>query len=143
MKRWLMGSVISAFLLVSVPAMADSYRGFGHPPGIQKQLDRGQALPPGQQKKFLQAHYRHGYDDHRRDHRRDGWKGRHHDRHDRDRHHDRRHWRDDHHHRHHDRDRHRHPDYRLRLGYDADLPPAYRVGRIIHDTQVLIESSHR
>ncbi|AOY89539.1 hypothetical protein BKP64_15935 [Marinobacter salinus] len=78
MKRLLIGTCIAVLLGAAAPAMADDHRSFGHPPGIQKQLDRGKALPPGHQKKqFLQAHYRR--DRHDGD-RRDRKKYRHHKR---------------------------------------------------------------
>ena len=150
MKRLLIGSLITAFLMGSAPVMADDGRR-GH--GWQKHHERGNALPPGQQKKFLQAHYRDDrYDRHHhkpRHHKQHKWDRKYHDRH---RYHaDKRHWgkkhkRDvyrDRYDRRRDWHRHHSGHYRIKLGYGDGLPPEARIGRIIHDTHVLIESSRR
>lgn len=151
MKRLLIGSLITAFLMASAPVMADDDR---RGQGWQKHHERGRALPPGHEKKFLQAHYRGShYDRHHhkpRHYKQHKWDRKHHNRYDRHRYHgDKRHWgkkhkrdvyRDRHDRR---RDWHRHPSghYRIKLGYGDGLPPEARIGRIIHDTHVLIESS--
>ncbi|MEE3170620.1 MAG: hypothetical protein VX324_10915 [Pseudomonadota bacterium] len=149
MKRLLIGSLVTALLTLSAPTMADERRSVGwQNPGGQ-----GLAVPPGHQKHLLPAHYRgdsRDRYDHRRGHdRHHKWKHGHRKHHGgyrkRD---DRREW---HGHRdRHDRyDRHRygykHPGghYRIRLGYGDNLPPEARIGRIIHDTHVLIESNRR
>ncbi|MBW4934907.1 hypothetical protein [Marinobacter sp. F4206] len=155
MKRLLIGSCVATLLMTTAPAMADGYRDGGHPPGIQKQLDRGKAMPPGHQKKeFLKAHYRRDHHDRgrrhkdkhqRKYHKRDRD---HYSRYDRGHHHrDRhsyRHPHKRHHHkpRRHDR-RHYHREYRVHIGFDGHVPPEYRVARIIHNTRELIEPSHR
>ena len=147
MKRLLIGSLITAFLMGSAPVMADDDRR-GH--GWQKHHERGNALPPGQQKKFLQAHYRDDrYDRHHhkpRHHKQHKWDRKYHDRH---RYHaDKRHWgkkhkrdvyRDRYDRR---RDWHRHDSghYRIKLGYGDGLPPEDRLGRIIYATHVLTGS---
>jgi len=46
MKRLLISSTLIVALGFAGLAQADGYRGHGHPPGIQKQLERGKALPP-------------------------------------------------------------------------------------------------
>ena len=151
MKRLLIGSLITAFLMGSAPVMADDDRR-GH--GWQKHHERGNALPPGQQKKFLQAHYRDDrYDRHHhkpRHYKQHKWDRKHHNRYDRHGYHgDKRHWgkkhkRDvyrDRHDRRRDWHRNHSGHYRLKLGYGDGLPPEARIGRIIHDTHALIESS--
>lgn len=141
MKRLLMSSLVVIALGFAGTAAADDYRGFGHPPGIQKQLDRGKALPPGHQKKFMKAHYRRDHYDRHHKHRKDRYRDRddrHHYRHDRRDYRDKhRHYRDRH-------DRYRYRDgYRTNLRYDDHLPPEHRVARIIRDTHALIEQSRR
>ncbi|MBW7471614.1 hypothetical protein QQF73_00430 [Marinobacter sp. M216] len=152
MKRLLIGSCVAALLVTAAPAMAEGYRDGGHPSGIQKQLDRGKAMPPGHQKKeFLKAHYRRDHHDRdrrykdkhkRKYHKRDRD---HYSRYDRGHHHRDRHrhsYRDHHRDRRHDR-RHYHREYRVHIGFDDHVPPEYRMARIIHNTRELIEPSHR
>ena len=148
MKRLLIGSLITAFLMASAPVMADDDR---RGQGWQKHHERGKAVPPGHQKKFLQAHYRDDrYNRHHhkpRHYKQHKWDRKHHDSH---RYHgDKRHWgkkhkRDvyrDRHDRRRDWHRQHSGHYRIKLGYGDGLPPEARIGRIIHDTHVLIESS--
>lgn len=152
MKRLLIGSCIAALLVSASPVMADDHRGFGHPPGIQKQLDRGKAMPPGHQKKgILQAHYRRDHHDrdrrYKHKHKRKHHKRErdHYSRYDRNHHHRNKH-RHSYRHRDH-RDRyHRHShhrEYRMHIGFDDHVPPEYRMARIIHNTRELIEHSRR
>lgn len=140
MKQFLIGSCIVGLLMVSSPAMADSLRGQWHPPGIQKQIERGKMVPPGHQKKFLSSRHRdHRGDKHwskheKRHHKQYGYKDRH-------GFHDRRDYRGD------DRRDH-HQQYRSGYhhtynGYDGRISHEQRVARIIRDTQVLIEASRR
>ena len=151
MKRLLIGSLVTAFLMVSAPVMADDDR---RDQGWQKHHERGKASPPGHEKKFLQAHYRGShYDRHHhkpRHYKQHKWDRKHHNRYDRHGYHgDKRHWgkkhkRDvyrDRHDRRRDWHRHNSGHYRIKLGYGDGLPPEARIGRIIHDTHVLIESS--
>lgn len=151
MKRLLIGSLVTAFLMASAPVMAGDDDRHGH--GWQPHNERGSALPPGHQKKFLQAHYRddrHDRHHHKpRHYKKHKWDRKHHDRH---RYHsDTRRWGKKHkwdvyRHRHDRRlnwHRHHSGHYRIRLGLNGGLPPEARIGRIIHDTHVLIESSRR
>lgn len=82
MKRLLIGSLITAFLMASAPVMADDDR---RGQGWQKHHERGKAVPPGHQKKFLQAHYRDDrYNRHHhkpRHYKQHKWDRKHHDRH--------------------------------------------------------------
>lgn len=142
MKRLLISSMMVIALGFAGSAAADDYRGFGHPPGIQKQLDRGKALPPGLQKEFMQAHYRRDHYERHYKHRDRRYRDRD------DRHHHRRHDRRDYRDKHrHYQDRHDHYRYRdgyhTNLRYDDHLPPEHRVARIIRDTHALIEQSRR
>lgn len=158
MKKWLIGSLVTALLAASAPAMADGDNRRG--PDWQNPHERGQFMPPGQQKKFLQAHYsrdQYDRDHHRRKHDKPHkWDRKYQDRHRHSGHHrnwSKKHKRDyyhDRHERHHNRhdrrhDGHRrHSDsgrYQTRIGYVGGLPPEARIGRIIHDTHVLIQSS--
>lgn len=145
MKRLLIGGLVTAFLMASAPAMADNDGRGG--PGWQKHHERGQAVPPGHQKKFLQAHYRRDHED-RHYHKRQKWDRKHHGRDDRHRYYGKKHKRDlyrDRYDRHdrHDWPRDRSGHYRTRLGFGDGLPPEARIGRIIHDTHVLVDSSRR
>ncbi len=145
MKRLLIGSLVTAFLMVSAPAMADDDDRRGA--GWQKHHERGQAMPPGHQKKFLQAHYRRDhYDRHHQKRKHQKWDRKHHSRDDRHRYYGKKHKRDvyrDRYERHDRYDWHHSGHYRIRLGYGDGLPPEARIGRIIHDTHVLVESSRR
>ena len=141
MKRFLITSCIVGFLMATSPVMADSWRGHGHPPGLHKQIERGKWAPPGHQKKFLSSRHReHRYDrDHRRDKHWNKHQKRHHGKHGyshRDRYRDRRDYRGGH-------DKYRSGYQHSYRGYDGRLSPEQRVGRIIRDTQVLIEASRR
>ena len=94
MKRLLIGSLVTAFLMVSAPVMADDDR---RGQGWQKHHERGKASPPGHEKKFLQAHYRDShYDRHHhkpRHYKQHKWDRKHHNRYDRHGYHgDKRHW---------------------------------------------------
>ena len=145
MKRLLISSLVVIALGFAGTAAADNYRGSGHPPGIQKQLDRGKALPPGHQKKFMKAHYRRDHHDRHHKHRdrryRDSDHRHHHRYHSR---YDRRDYRDKHRNYRDRHDRYRYRDgYRTNLRYDDHLPPEHRVARIIRDTHALIEDSRR
>ncbi|KRW81257.1 hypothetical protein [Marinobacter sp. P4B1] len=75
MKRLLISSTLIVALGFAGLAQADGYRGHGHPPGIQKQLERGKALPPGHQKKYLRSEWRDRHDHYRnRDDYRNGYR---------------------------------------------------------------------
>lgn len=142
MKRLLIGSLVTAFLMVSAPAMADDDNRRGS--GWQKHHERGQAMPPGHQKKFLQAHYRRDhYDRHHHKRKHQQWDRKHHSRNDRHHYSGKKHKRDVYRDRYDRYDRHHSGQYRIRLGYSDGLPPEARIGRIIHDTHVLVESSRR
>ena len=149
MKRLLIGSLVTAFLMASSAVMADGDDRQAH--GWQPHHERGNSLAPGHQKKFLQAHYRDGRHDrhhHKPQHyKQHKWDRKYHDRH---RYHgDTRRWGKKHkwdvyRHRHDRRPTwhgHHSGHYRIRLGLNDGLPPEARIGRIIHDTHVLIESS--
>ena len=151
MKRLLIGSLVTAFLMASAPVMAGDDDRRGH--GWQPHHERGSALPPGHQKKFLQAHYRddrhHRHHHKPRHYKKHQWDRKYHDRH---RYHgDKRGWgkkhkRDvyrDRYDRRRDWHRHHSGHYRIKLGYGDGLPPEARIGRIIYDTSVLIDSSRR
>ncbi|WP_417568202.1 hypothetical protein [Marinobacter sp.] len=151
MKRLVIGSLVAAFLMVSAPAMADNDNGRGS--GWQKHHERGQAMPPGHQKKFLQAHYRSDhYDRHHDKRKHQKWDRKHHSREERHHYYGKKHKRDvyrdrydryDRYNRYNRYDRHDSGHYRIKLGYGDGLPPEARIGRIIHDTHVLVESSRR
>lgn len=136
MKRFLISSTLIVALGFAGIAQADGYRGHGHPPGIQKQLDRGKALPPGHQKKMLRAEHRRSYYD------------RHHDNRYRDNRHKHRYDRRDYgkkapYYRYKPKYHDHRSGYRSSLGYNDRMPPEYRAARIIRDTQILIDQSRR
>ena len=141
MKRLLISSVLMVALGFAGIASADGYRGHGHPPGIQKQLERGKALPAGHQKKFLRSEWRQSKYDHRYNkHYRDKHQKFHYGRYDRkDKH------RGKYRNSYHDRNRYnRYRDgYRGTFNHHDRLAPEYRAARIIRDTQILIEQSRR
>lgn len=147
MKRFLIGSCIVGFLAASAPAFADSYYKHRTPPGIQIVVERGHALPPGHQKKYLAAKYRdgHHYHDHhgkRYGHKKHGYRDHKHHGHSHHSHKyrykDEYHYRDRGHSRY--RDDYRHKPY---YGYRDHIPTEHRVARIIRDTQALIDESRR
>lgn len=150
MKRFLIGSCILGLLMATSPTMADSRRGHGHPPGIQKHIERGKMVPPGHQKKFLFSRHRdHGYDRGYRDHRRDQHWSKHEKRHHKKKHSyenryrydDRRGYRGEYRRGHHQK--YRSGYHHTYKGYDGRISNEHRVARIIRDTQVLIEASRR
>ncbi len=151
MKRLLISSVMIVALGFASLAQADGYRGQGHPPGIQKQLERGKVMPPGHEKKYLRSEWRdhdHRGDRHySRSHDRKYWEKRQKARYKQEKYREKqnRKYRDKHrdrqdHYRYHDDYRN---GYRASYGYDDRLPPEHRVARIIRDTQVLIDQSRR
>lgn len=149
MKRLLISSTLIVSLGFAGLAQADGYCGHGHPPGIQKQLERGKALPPGHQKKYLRSEWRdrdHRGDRHySRDHDRKYWEKRQKARYKQEKYRQKqlRKYREKYRDRH---DHYRYRDdyrngYRTSYGYDDRLPPEHRVARIIRDTQAIIEQT--
>ncbi|MGB1949388.1 MAG: hypothetical protein ACPHQ9_01325 [Marinobacter sp.] len=120
MKRFLIGSCILGLLMATSPTMADSWRGHGHPPGIQKHIERGKMVPPGHQKRHHKK--KHSYENRYRYDDRRGYRGE---------------YRRGHH------QKYRSGYHHTYKGYDGRISNEHRVARIIRDTQVLIEASRR